>query len=218
MAQATGGNSGEFLPTRRSLLERLKDLGDQSSWKDFFETYWKLIYSVARKAGLSDADAQDVVQETVITVSRRINDFNYDPKKGSFKGWLKRVTNSRLCDLQRKKQYQVKGRRLPREERLKTSLVENLPDQQTAQVVDAVWDREWKAHILEIARGRVKGRLSPKQYQLYYWHVVKEVPAQKIAQRMGVKPHDVYNAKYRVEELVTAEVKLLDKGLNRTCE
>ncbi len=59
----------EFLPTRRSLLNRLKDWGDQESWQEFFELYSRLIHSVALKAGLTKAEAQEVLQETVITVS-----------------------------------------------------------------------------------------------------------------------------------------------------
>ena len=52
---------GELLPTRRSLLVRLRDWEDQSSWRDFFNTYWKFIYGVAIKSGLSDSEAEDVV-------------------------------------------------------------------------------------------------------------------------------------------------------------
>jgi RNA polymerase sigma-70 factor (ECF subfamily) len=54
------------------LLVRLKDWGDQKSWQDFFDTYWRLIHSVAIKAGLSEAEAQDVVQETVLTVAKKL--------------------------------------------------------------------------------------------------------------------------------------------------
>ena len=63
-------NDDEFIPTRLSLLTRLKNLDDQESWKDFFDTYARLIYRVAAKAGLTDAEAQDVVQETFLRVAR----------------------------------------------------------------------------------------------------------------------------------------------------
>ena len=55
-------NADELIPTRWSLICRLKDWNDQVGWREFFDTYWKLIYSVAIKAGLTDAEAQDVVQ------------------------------------------------------------------------------------------------------------------------------------------------------------
>ena len=61
--------ANEFIPTRRSLLSRLKNWNDQASWQDFFDTYWKLIYSVARQSGLHDAEAQDVLQEVLLVVA-----------------------------------------------------------------------------------------------------------------------------------------------------
>ena len=82
----------EFIPTRRSLITRLKNWDDQESWQRFFDTYWKLIYSVASKAGLSPADSQDIVQETVLAVARQMPGFHYDPSLGSFKAWLLQMT------------------------------------------------------------------------------------------------------------------------------
>src|SRR5256885_15830690 len=93
---------GELAPTRLSLLERLRDLNDHSSWQEFFDTYWRLLYFAAIKAGLSEADAEDVVQETIIGISRNMENFRYEPKICSFKGWLMRITRSRIIDHLRK--------------------------------------------------------------------------------------------------------------------
>src|SRR5437016_1793823 len=82
--------SDETSPTRWSLVRRLKDWDDHESWRDFFNTYWKLIYSAAMQSGLTDAEAQEVVQETVITVAKKMSSFKADPAFGSFKGWLAR--------------------------------------------------------------------------------------------------------------------------------
>src|SRR6266581_2625572 len=92
----------ELIPTRRSLLSRLKDWDDQASWKDFFDTYWKLVYGVAIKSGLTDAEAQDVVQETVLSVAKKMQAFKYDPAVGSFKSWLLLITRRRITDHLRK--------------------------------------------------------------------------------------------------------------------
>src|SRR5258706_14947787 len=89
-------NINELIPTRQSLLSRLKDWKDEESWRVFFDTYWKLIYGAAMKAGLSDAEAQDVVQETVISVLKSMPGFEYNTEKGSFKSWLLRLTNWRI--------------------------------------------------------------------------------------------------------------------------
>src|SRR5262245_3262966 len=99
--------ASELIPTRQSLLSRLKDWNDQEGWKVFFDTYWKLIYTAAVKAGLTDAEAQDVVQETVISVMKSMPSFEYDAHKGHFKNWLLRLTGWRIVDQLRKRQQTV---------------------------------------------------------------------------------------------------------------
>ena len=202
----------EYLPTRQSLLQRLKNLDDQASWKSFFDQYWKLIYSVARRAGLSDAEAQDVVQETIICVTKKIQGFSYDPTYGSFKGWLKRLTQWRITDFVRKKQYQSHGRRLPREEVLQTTLMEDLEDP-AGQAIGKAWDEEWENNLLEVALAKVKQRVSPKLYQMFYFHVCKKTPAKQVADRLGAKLTEVYFSKYKVSALVKREIKALENNL-----
>src|SRR5207302_439337 len=88
----------ESMITRASLLERLKDVEDQVSWQRFFDLYSRLIQRVAFKAGLSDAEAQEVLQETVISVARHISGFRYDPKVCSFRTWMLRLTRWRIIN------------------------------------------------------------------------------------------------------------------------
>ena len=78
-------DSDQLLATRWTLIERLKNWDDQESWRQFFDTYWKLIYGVAIKSGLTHPEAQDVVQETVISVSKSMQNFKADPAYGSTK-------------------------------------------------------------------------------------------------------------------------------------
>src|SRR6267143_4162679 len=92
-----------FLPTRQSLLSRLKDWDDHESWRDFFDTYWRLIYGLAVKSGLTNTEAQDVVQETLLAVAKEMPDFKYEPARGSFKGWLLEITRRRIANQVRKR-------------------------------------------------------------------------------------------------------------------
>ena len=212
MSTDASDDSNEYLPTRASLLHRLKDLGDDASWKEFFDTYSKLIYGVARRTGLTDAEAQDVVQETVISVSRKIEGFVYDPVNGSFKAWLKRLTEWRVYDFLRKKQYQSKGVRLPKEEPLNTTLAE-LQESPIGEEMEAAWNVEWENHILGVALNRIKSQVPAKQYQLFYYHVVKKFPAKQVAERLKAKLTEVYMAKYRITALLKEEIKALEKRL-----
>ena len=79
----TEPGTDSLLPTRQSLLTRLRDLQDQDGWREFFDTYWRLIYNVARKSGLDDLEAQEVVQSTFIYLTRRMAKFRYEPVRGS---------------------------------------------------------------------------------------------------------------------------------------
>src|SRR5437868_1424080 len=96
-------DDAELIPTRASLIGRLKNWQDQASWQEFFDTYWKLIYGVARKSGLSDFEAQDVVQETMASVAKHMPLFKYNPAIGSFKCWLLNMTRWRVVDQLRKR-------------------------------------------------------------------------------------------------------------------
>src|SRR5688572_6475600 len=92
-----------WLPTRRTLLSRLKNWNDQESWREFFNRYWRFIYSVALRAGLTETEAEEVVQETVITVAKQMPAFKYDRSKGTFKGWLQKTTRWKISTQLRKR-------------------------------------------------------------------------------------------------------------------
>src|SRR4051794_13438218 len=91
-------SADDSLLTRRTLLSRLRDLDDHESWRMFFNLYWRLLYNVARKSGLDDSDAQEIVQDTVIAVARKMPEFRYDPTRGTFTQWLLRITRRRIID------------------------------------------------------------------------------------------------------------------------
>ena len=84
--------------TPPSLLIRLCDARDAGSWRRFFEQYWRLIFSFARKCGLQPTDAQDVVQEVVTELFRAMPRFEYDRSRGTFRGWLRTITQNKVAD------------------------------------------------------------------------------------------------------------------------
>ena len=199
-----------LLATRRSLVDRLGNWDDQSRWQEFFETYWKLIYSVARKAGLGDAEAQDVVQETILTVAKNIGKLDYDPAVGSFKGWLLNITRWRIADQFRKR---IPGNNsAPRlSDDRRTVTIERVADSHALDL-EELWDREWQENLLATAMTRLKKKVAPKHFQIFDCSVRKEWPAQKIADTLGVSVGQVYLVRHRVAALLKKEIKALNKG------
>jgi RNA polymerase sigma-70 factor (ECF subfamily) len=206
----------ELIPTRESLLSRLKDMGDRDSWQDFFATYWKLIYGVARKAGLTDAEAQDIVQETVISVAKNIETFRYDPTVCSFKTWMLRLTRWRILNQLKRRQrdglVQSTGTP-PGETEDGTAALERIPDPAGVDL-EVAWDEEWKKNLLSAALERVKRKINPDQIQIFDLCCVEKWPAQKIARTLNINIGQVYLAKHRVGKLLKRELDYLKRTLD----
>jgi len=198
----------DLIPTRRSLVSRLRKWDDQESWQEFFSTYWKLIYGVAIKSGLTDEEAEDVVQETVLSVAKKMDTFKYDPAVCSFKGWLMHVTRLRIIDQLRKRQPGIQAATPRNSDTARTATVERIPD--PAAALDSIWDAEWKKNIVDAAMERVKRRVKPDHYQIFYLNVVKQLGVRKVAGMIGVNVAQVYLVKHRVAGLIKKEVKLLE--------
>lgn len=196
--------------TRLSLISRLKDWDDQNSWNEFFEAYWRLIYSAALKAGLSHTEAQDVTQETIITVSKSIRSFEYDRKKGSFKGWLLNTTRWRIADQFRRRDKHI-AHLATREDDAEANPIEDIPDPAADKWMES-WDRDWEAHIYAAALERVKTRIAPEQFQIFDCYVNKEWPAAKVAKSLGVSIGQVYVAKHRVTTAIKKAVKSVENA------
>jgi RNA polymerase sigma-70 factor (ECF subfamily) len=209
MLAPTREHDREFIPTRRSLLTRLKRWDDQESWRDFFNTYWKLIYSVALKAGLYETEAQEVVQETVISVAKKMPGFKYDPAVGSFKSWLLLVTRRRIADQFRKRPRETSFPAAPPGQTSRTSPSARIPDPESLDV-NKVWDEEWQRNLLDAALTNVKAKVAPRQYQIFELYVLKQWPVERLTTTLAVSAGQVYLAKLRVGNLVKKELKRLE--------
>ena len=210
----------ELLPTRQSLLSRLRDWDDQESWREFFETYWRLIHGLAMKCGLTDSEAQDVVQETMLSVAKQMPGFKYDPALGSFKGWLLQITRRRIADQMRKRrplgvQASAPPPNVPRapvqELHLddRTDTVERIPDP-AGPAVERLWDEEWQRNLIRSAIERVKRRVTAKQFQMFDLYVTQQWPMDLVTSTLGVSAARVYMAKMRIGRLLRREVKILE--------
>jgi RNA polymerase sigma-70 factor (ECF subfamily) len=201
----------DYEKTRLTLIARLKNWDDHKSWQDFFNIYWRFIYNAARKAGLTHEEAEDVVQDTIVTVTKKIKDMKYDPALGSFRGWLFTVTRSRVEDVRRKR-LPVAPRK-SKEERQhpdRTDTVERIADPASLNC-DAIWEDEWKSNLAEAAMERVKRKVNPNHWQIFDFYVLRDWSVNKVMETLNVSRAQVYLAKHRIEPLIKAEIKKLEK-------
>lgn len=202
----------EIIPTRESLLGRLKNWKDDESWREFFSIYRRLIFSLAIKSGLSAQESEEVVQETVISVAKTIPDFEYDPDRCSFKSWLRHLAQKRIADCFRKRSRERTVGFPGPDETGKTSPIERVPDGNAVNL-DAVWEEEWHAELLNASIVRVKTQVSAEQYQIFDFYVLKKMPVGKVAEALGVNTAQIYLAKHRVTKLLKKEIARLEKKM-----
>lgn len=192
--------------TRKSLIARLQDWQDQRSWDEFYRTYWRLIYSVALKAGLREEEAWDVVQETILSIAKQSRKQMYDPAQGSFKRWLWNMTRWRINDQFRNRRKDT-AMVLNAEMATQSDPMESLPD--TAETFETIWDEEWKNNMMQAALARVKTRVSPKQYQIFDYNVLRGMRPSEVHRKLNVSIAQVYLAKHRVGTVLKKELEFL---------
>ena len=195
----------DYNKTRTTMVMGLRDLEDQIVWNKFFNSYWKLIYHTARTSGLEDADAQEVVQETVIAVTKNIGNFDYDRSKGSFKGWLMKTTKWKIIDQFRKLQ-----KKQVRESSDDSENIEQLADELPG--VDVYWEKNWKSELLEAALEKIRVEVNPLYFQVYDLLVAKDNKPKEVAKKLGIPTSQVYLAKHRITEALKKAVDEMNQG------
>lgn len=201
--------SNAFLPTRSSLIFRLKEWGDSASWDEFFNSYNRSIFSLGLKRGLTRSEAEEVVQETMLAVARRMPDFTYDRAVGTFKGWLFTVTRRAI------------GKQLTKRLSAPATSLDSGTD--APEMLDTYadptpglekqWDEEWRQNLLQMAMDRVRRKVKPKQFQMFDLYVTQQLPMDQVTRMLNVNSAQVYMAKLRISPMIRHELSSLEKKL-----
>lgn len=199
----------QFIPTRATLLSRLKDWDDQESWREFFGLYRRLIYTTALKAGLSEQEADDVVQETMLSVAKSIKDFEYNRERCTFKAWLGQLIQRRIADHYRKRYRQKTVSAETAGTDSATAPIDRVPDPNSADL-DQIWQQAWEKELLAAAVEQVKNKINPEQFQMFDFYVLREMPVARVAAALETSVASIYLAKHRVSKLLKKEVRRLE--------
>ncbi|MBI2511725.1 MAG: sigma-70 family RNA polymerase sigma factor [Opitutae bacterium] len=193
------------LRTRPTLLFRLRDWNDEASWTEFYRLYYQFVYGCALRSGLGHADAEDVTQDVFKRVAQTVHEFEADPARGSFRGWLLNLTRWRINDKFRARRPHERYAAPPSEDD-RTATVERLPDDVD---VNAAWDEEWQHQVLEAALARLARRVPAKHFQIFDLYRRQDWPVLKVARELGVNAASVYLISHRLTKLLKAEVELI---------
>ena len=199
-----------YAKTRKSLIARLENWEDQRTWDEFYQTYWRLIYAVAIKAGLRQEEAFDCVQETILSIAKQSKKNLYDPKQGSFKTWLMNMTRWRINDQFRKRKKDTAMLGGDWDNDRKTAVIDRVEDPD-GDILSRLWNVEWRKNIADAALARVKAQVSPKQYQIFDCYVVKQLDAKEVQKKLNVSMAQVYLAKHRVGAVLKKELAKLER-------
>ena len=198
--------------TRKTLIEKLDNWSDWSSWDEFYRTYSSFVFHVARKSGLSDDEASDVVQETFIGVAKNLQKKKFDTSQGSFKSFLLNQARWRILDQFRRRKKQqdreanIHGGEFDDERR--TAPIDRIGDPRGA-TLEKLWDKEWQDQVMELALRRVRSMVSPRQFQIFSCYVLKGWSPERVKEELGVNAAQVYLAKHRVGRILKREAARL---------
>lgn len=187
--------------TRKSLLLRLKDHGDDACWREFYDIYGRMIFGYALRFRLNHAEAEDVVQDVCVKLFRQILSFDYSPDQGHFRGWLKTVTKHAVIDYIRRKE-----RRSGHFEEYKLH-AKVIREEHAAD--DDVWQAEWEKALMDAALQRVYLRMSEQAQKMFQLFAVENRPAAEVGRMLEADPNAVYACKHRVLKLIREEVEVL---------
>lgn len=188
--------------TRVTLLTRLKDGRDADAWREFVHLYGPVVYRFARNRGLQDADAADLMQDVMRSVARNAHRMEYDPKKGTFRGWLYTVTRNKIYNFLSSQRNRPRGTGDPdAQERLDATPARE------EEGPDADWEKEYQRRLSARAMELVKGEFQPNTWAAFWQTAVDGKGAAEVGAGLKMTAGAVYVAKSRVLARLRDEVQ-----------
>ena len=154
--------------TRRTLLHRVRDLGDREAWEEFFGLYAPMIEGYARAHGLSRSDAEEVRDQCLEVLARKLPEFEYERGKGSFQAWLQGLARGKVIDLVRAKRVRA------RESVELTGLAD------AGSAPDRIWEREWRAEHLRYALAKVAQGEEVERFRVFELLLVEGLSVKEV--------------------------------------
>src|SRR5262245_19195974 len=193
----------DSVSTRPSLLARIKDTGDRQAWAEFVDIYAPLIYGFAQKQGVQDADAADLTQEVLGAVARSAARLDYDPRRGTFRGYLFQVVRNELCDFGTRRKRNRPGSGDTGGKRQ----LEEQPAPTDDEV--AAWERDYERRLFSLACDQVRRDFQESTWQAFWLTAIQGKSGKDVAGVLGMTTAAVYLAKRRVTARLRQQIDYL---------
>lgn len=191
--------------TRITLLGRLRrDPTNQAAWAEFVDHYGPKIYAWCRKWNLQEADAQDVTQNVLLKLARKMGEFVYDPSR-SFRAWLKTLTYHAWSDF-------LDSRRRPGQGSGDSGMAQLLLSVEAREDLVRQLEEEFDRELLSEAMLRVRLRVAPQTWQAFALTALDGLPGAEAARRIPMQVAQVFVAKRRVQKMLREEVARLEQS------
>ncbi|MEM7699595.1 MAG: sigma-70 family RNA polymerase sigma factor [Verrucomicrobiota bacterium] len=194
--------------TRVTLIGRLRDLDDADAWSEFVGLYGPVIINFCRKRGVADHDIEDISQEVLSALSQAIRNFEYDPKKGTFRSWMYRFVRNRLS-----RHWRWRDRHPDRGSGRTTvrKVIENQPGDDDLRF-EQEWETDYRRRLFAWACSKVEPEVAPVTWEAFQLFAVKNLPVDAVAKQLDIKPGAVYVAKSRVVSRIRETVAGVTEG------
>jgi RNA polymerase sigma factor (sigma-70 family) len=181
----------DYPETRASLIVRLQADDDQAAWAEFVEIYRPVVYRLARRKGLQDADADDLVQQVLAAVAGAVRRWQPDAERGRFRAWLNRIAHNRIVN--------ALTRRTPDRAAGGLAVAELLADRPAPDGPDSALLRiEWRREVFQWAARQIRGEFQPDTWQAFWQTAVEGQSIAAVAADLGKGMGAVYTARGRV--------------------
>jgi RNA polymerase sigma factor (sigma-70 family) len=190
--------------TRASLLLRLRDARDEKAWAEFMAIYAPFVKRLARRRGLQDADADDLVQDVFRAVAQAIERQSYDPARGSFRGWLFRIARNLVVNFLIRQERQPRGSG--------DSDVNGLLQTVPSPAESAIFEAEYKRQLLYWAAEQVREEFSALTWKAFWQTGVEGRSARDVAGSLGTTVGTIYHCKSRVMARLRTKIEELETG------
>ena len=183
--------------TRYTLIEKVREQGDQDAWELFTQTYQGYISAVLLKVGILAKDVGDIRQDILLKLWQELPKLDFQPNKGKFRTWLYTVVKN--------KAYTFMSKRGAEKKRVELYFSQNENGVEGREALNHLMDHEWKSYVTNLAFSRIEGAFQEQSIEIFR-KSMKGASVHDLSEQYGLKNNTIHRIKSRVKERLILEV------------